>query len=212
MPRKLRSDNALIVATLKKSSGAKERNKQMKKLMIAAAIVCAAVVSQASSVSWKSSASLYDSAGVKLVNTTSGIPADGEIVLVFLGNGTADWENNFKAANVVDHATTYKYNTSKPNQYTVSGNFALDNTKQSDGDIFTVAVLKGGELAKLIDYTSKDELKPTYTLSWNGDDKATVASFTYSSSAYQFAAVPEPTSAMLLLLGVAGLALRRKQK
>ena len=40
----------------------------------------------------------------------------------------------------------------------------------------------------------------------------TMASATQNAANWTTAAVPEPTSGLLLLLGVAGLALRRKQK
>ena len=186
----------------------------MKKLIIAAAIVCAAAISQAASFTWSSKALVYDSAGNMLVNTTSAVPADGKIVLVFLGNGGDMSWDNFKAANVVSEASSYKYSSSK-GTYTVTGTMNLDTAKNADGDIFTVGLLKDGDLSKLVDYGTKAELNPTYTLAWDGKDTAQgIAAFTYAAAdaPYQLGAVPEPTSAMLLLLGVAGLALRRKQK
>ena len=179
--------------------------------MIAAAIVCAAVVSQAASFTWSSTALGYDSNG-DMIKITSGTPADGEIVLVFLGNGTADWEN-FTKDNVVSTATSYKYANSKGKEsFTVTGKLNLDTAKNADGDIFTVGLLKGDSLTKLVDYGTKADLEPTYTLSWDGKDTAQgIAGFEYASSAYQLGNVPEPTSAMLLLVGVAGLALRRRR-
>ena len=53
------------------------------------------------------------------------------------------------------------------------------------------------------------------TLNWSPDNITTSSAMARAGSygvVNQFSAVPEPTSGMLLLLGVAGLALRRKNK
>ena len=63
-----------------------------------------------------------------------------------------------------------------------------------------------------VDYTLTSATKSVKAL---GTGAATIGfgnQASYTSTAGNWAAVPEPTSGMLLLLGVAGLALRRKQK
>ena len=56
------------------------------------------------------------------------------------------------------------------------------------------------------------ELEPgTYTISGLKDEASTLSGFTFATANYTTAAVPEPTSGLLMLVGLAGLALRRRR-
>ena len=178
----------------------------MKKLMIAAAIVCAAVVSQGASILWKSNYNYVTKDGT--VQTAATADA-GKFVLVYLGDGKADWEN----AKVVNEGAI-TYSTSMGGSAKATGTFAFDYGGDYDnGSIFGVMFQDaGGNLSQLV--TPGDSPTPIaveFAIAGMSDDRYQ-GTMTFSSSNYTVASVPEPTSALMLLLGVAGLALRRKQK
>ena len=173
----------------------------MKKLMIAAAIVCAAVVSQAAQFSW----------GFASPNIED--PAGG-----YIEGGTASlYINNVLIATADQDPGTFVFG--------VFDNTASDPTGAVQtlgrGDISSDFV---GQAYKLVlSYTDADGKNWTYTYA----DVSTYAevagpagesSFNYEQfvTAYDvkagdWKAVPEPTSGLLLLLGVAGLTLRRRR-
>ncbi|MGN0832496.1 MAG: PEP-CTERM sorting domain-containing protein [Kiritimatiellia bacterium] len=203
----------------------------MKKLLIAlAAVVCAAAV-QAASFTWKSANySRSCNADGSAVTTAEGYTAalnGGNIVLVLLANGTYNGAMTvltgtggstaeFKATGMA----TVKYGLS------TSFSFVYDDADPSsnilnNGDVLGVMYQdSNGDLSKLF-YVDADgnklgDIETTYTISGLTDDSwfGTAFSFTdagTSAAPNYFSAVPEPTSGLLLLLGMAGLALRRKR-
>lgn len=181
----------------------KKENK-MKKLIIAAAIVCAAVMSQAASIKWSSDYNYVDKDG----NVQTAATADaGKFVLVYLGDGTADWDS----AIVVNEGTTAFGNSMGKLSAKATGTFVFDFGGDYDnGSIFGVMFKdEAGNLSQL-ETVDGAAIKTEFTIAGMSDDRyAGVMSF--SSSNYTVASVPEPTSAMLLLLGVAGMALRRRR-
>lgn len=178
----------------------------MKKLMIAAALVCATAMSQAASIVWGASGNFVDEKGN--VQTAMTAPA-GKFVLVYLGNGTADWEN----ATVVNEGTVAYKSAMGTLTAKASGtfNFVYEDGTYGNGDIFGVMFQDAKENLMQVATASGEPITTEFKISGMGDNLYS-GQMTFASGDYTVASVPEPTSALMLLLGVAGLALRRKQK
>jgi hypothetical protein len=169
----------------------------MKKMIIAAAVVLAAVVSNAATVKWTAS-NVNDYSGGLL------------------------WDNANKSAYT---ATVYFFNadgsefTALPSSTDTS--YAMKAFSATTADKFEVGttylaqlVITGTEGGKTYEYSTGKEAftvgaaAPALNFT-SGADFDTFTGTSYAKG--DWAAVPEPTSGLLLLLGMAGLALRRKQ-
>ena len=188
----------------------------MKKLIIAVAIVCAAAVSQAASISWSSNnKSLTDAEG-NLLRSASALE---NIVLVNLGS-TADF-TGVTASQIIPTTgatkTTMNINTATNSKggrisgtitFTYNGN-EYDAIK--NGDYLALMFYDGKDFAQL-KYSSDDSaVSATYKVAGLSNDASTVAGAAIGMTGNFYGAVPEPTSGLMLLLGFAGLALRRKR-
>ena len=202
----------------------------MKKLMIAlAAVVCATAV-QAAAFIWKSgNYSTFRNADGSAITTAAGYSSalnGGSIVLVLLESGTYDGAKSVLTGSTGNTAEfkTSGTNAAKYGLNTTFG-FTYDETAENNvlknGDVVGVMYRdSSGALSQLF-YVDADgnkgaDIATTYTISgltdnswqgttWNFTPAATASTATY------FAAAPEPTSGLLLLLGMAGLALKRKR-
>ncbi len=169
----------------------------MKKLIIAAAIACAAAVSQASSVNWGLSSA---------VDATT--YATGTAYLICI-------DNLAKPSLTADTAAAwYKDNSaSLSSKALFSGSVtdgAINSVVSKDEAIgrknYWLVIVAGDEKNFAVSTTTKalniTTSALTVTAKWDGASQMT--SFAASS-------VPEPTSGLMLLLGIAGLALKRKR-
>ena len=198
-----------------------KRKQTMKKLMIAlAAVACAAGV-QAASFSWATTTKFTDSEGA-VITTADGYSAalnGGSIVLVKLAALTEgyDWDN----ATVLTGQTAPTIKTTNPattkGRLSATYSFTFDsenaaNNPFKNGDILGVMFQdSAGNLSQLV-YASDmtTTVDDVYTVSGLSDNTWNGATFAYASAG-NFTAVPEPTSGLLMLLGMAGLALRRRR-
>ena len=166
----------------------------MKKLMIAAAIVCAAAMSHAAAYTWSDTINVYywnnDAPGVgSLVFTIAGTTYDA---ITFDGAGDASFSYGIDAGDTVSVLATLT-------------NFA-DGTGTKQWD-FTFSQ------AYIDTYPTADDALGgmTQAAALAFDAEGGGIDFSLSAAANTYTAVPEPTSGLLLLLGVAGLALKRRR-
>lgn len=192
----------------------------MKKLLIVVSVLATALSLEAASYIWGFTANDYVNAKGEGYNSALGINAwDGGKAYLYLGTVTASKSAfNFSDATLITSAAFNSleliYGNSGATGYSESG----DITSTTAGQDFTLI---------LVDNTSKDlsSYEGNYVLYKGTSKEGTIlgtttshyASFlntdavTQSSWQSMTASVPEPTSGLLLLLGVAGLALRRKR-
>ena len=181
----------------------------MKKLMIAAAIVCAAVVSHAASVSWgvEWAYSNYDA-----VNTYD----DGSSV-------------NYWIVNMVAATDTSGLSVDKDGNLVNSASYAVVETGSFDatGNGKASGEIANGNYLAMVIYDSANGLygvsdanavsgivaePPTAgTLAANFQNDGGSEGLLIANTPVPTSPVPEPTSGLLMLLGVAGLALRRRR-
>jgi len=189
----------------------------MKKILIMAVVASSAIALHAASFTWTSGTG---SANTYLWDTTTNAKATslaGTIVLVSLGTTESwSWDN---AVELTGSGATGTLTTSGKAAKigTVGGAYSFTYGDPSTGALSNGEVLgvmfkdTSGELRQLR-YVADDSLvSDTYTVSGLSADNWAGAQFNFATGGNFTASVPEPTSGLLMLLGMAGLALRRRR-
>ena len=163
----------------------------MKKIMLAAAIICVAAVSQGAAVKWQATAtSAYNGQTMYLLTSIA---------------STYDSVDAFKAA-AVDSAVVVKTGPT----YKISLRTAEDDAITASANFYLAVLSADEKTVTYLDVTSS--MQPNvYTPPDSAPGTFSVAFATVAGSSTTAAVVPEPTSGLLMLVGLAGLALRRRR-
>lgn len=184
----------------------------MKKLMVLIALVAAAVSANAASYAWTaSSGRLFDGLGSASANRYS-------------GTGYLFDADTVSQASVIDAlaADSLKDLLGKAiSSNTFTGGRASDDSEifDSDSETFYFVVTgadKDGNSAVYVSSVAEVQLSDvgkSYVLFGNQNDYSSAfqSGTSYAGAGWYAASVPEPTSGLLMFLGLAGLALKRKR-
>ena len=183
----------------------------MKKLMIALAVAACAAAVNAASFNWATSGTnaaktFYGADGNTIAGMTvylmdAATVAQGALVTALRDGGS-----------ISDYASVTTQ-TLDANSRLTAKDFSYGEAGQTYN--FYMAIIDGDNLFVSASKEVSGQLSDTVAIQFSGVKTATQTTFgdaSYSAAGwYSTAAVPEPTSGLLLLLGMAGLALKRKR-
>lgn len=166
----------------------------MKKLLTAVSAVALAVCAQAASVDWKV--------------TGTETEVNYSVYLMVGDTATTTWGSAADiAAAAIDTGSIAKAGRS----YGVGGTATNDTLTKSDNFYFVIVSADGAKYAVSDVYAGATYVYDTAATPPESAPSVTPSFAANTASYASFGAVPEPTSGLLLLLGMAGLALKRKR-
>ena len=179
----------------------------MKKIMIALAVVAFAAVAQAASLNWSITAKVVTESPTGSATTGR---ASFYTALVFMSSDAAAVDSALAAGDfsALSGLAVNSYQAAKAGSF---GGTVADLTGSS-ATIFTVVFdtqAAGDALNTAKNYIKSETVTQN---TYSGTDIPTTANFDSSFAKSSWTAVvPEPTSGLLMLVGLAGLALRRRR-
>ncbi len=190
----------------------------MKKLMLAVAIVSVAVMSQAGSFSW-SATKICNASGTSLGADKIGYLLNGDTYAKDTVIAALEGVGGVAANDWLEKATKLSWTTELN---TSTGSTKWSNTAYNDASLLGVkSEVATTFVAVIFDTDTVGGASSFYvmtagaTIPNSGNKNIAFGAQDVASSAtgawHKVAAVPEPTSALLMLLGMAGVALKRKQ-
>ena len=173
----------------------KKRKMEMRKLFVLAALALACAGANAASVDWKVTGTV-DNVGNKVYLV--GALSDSWTSVADIAAAAAAFGSEGMSGTIVKNGRSYGAN----------GTLASDSVTKTSGDVYFIIV--SGDDATSYNYVKAD-LKG---LAYEGSDSSpgqytTTADALHAGTSVAF--VPEPTSGLLMLVGLAGLALRRRR-
>ena len=179
----------------------------MKKLIMAA-MLCVAITSQGASVSW-SAGKIFNGS-----NSTTGV-GTGTAYLVLVSSLAQSDAVSYFAEGKTSTITGSAIGSSAISDSKVAYNTLKDVTAPTSASAFYYVVIVGDNMLVSTEATSSyDAVTTVHALEFASSKDYAKALPTQAFAGYSGAGwynVPEPTSGLLLLLGVAGLALKRKR-
>ena len=180
----------------------------MKKLMIVAAAALLAGMSQAAMVQWSNgtTSKLVGLDGTTAITAANATAWNLTVTLMY-ADGTSTGSSrstiNSMSAGVLSTAKwTYTFDTDA----TTGDKFYIHAIMKVDGKDYEMDLFKSSPFALTATNNGSSE-----TFTWAAGTYGGLAGTATAGTAGAWSAVPEPTSGLLMLLGMAGLALRRRR-
>ena len=179
----------------------------MKKLVVMGAVLCAAVAAQAASINWNSATKIADATGTALTSSTdyAKLLSGGSIVLALLKDGSYNGNYDVLGGSVAFRESPKAMAGKLKGSY----EFTFSDELLKNGDVLGILFKDASGNLSQLQYTAGGTVDDILTISGLTDNRFST-NFNYAASG-TFTVVPEPTSGLMILLGLAGLALRRKQ-
>lgn len=181
----------------------------MKKLLILAAVAVAAGTIQAASFYWKTKAG---SSNYVYVNGTD--TAYSGTAYLFLSGSAETVYNDWMGGTALSSMASLDSQSIRSGRIAI-GETALDNSADPLSVVFATEYVNGTDRFLYISTTASqaaiDIGSATINFAGNAATSKLAASTGGYSGAGWYTSVPEPTSGLLMLLGMAGLALRRRR-